>query len=97
MNQKITIKTEAGEISYFIFDPDQAIDQQLAILHGGEIGHGITYRLTETQVQMVDYFCDSVIGATKSCQLRIRMKLFHCGGIQSKHKQTAPKWVPFSF
>lgn len=63
MNQKITIKTEAGEISYFILDPDQAIDQQLAILHGREIGHGITYRLTETQVQMVDYFCDSVIGA----------------------------------
>lgn len=63
MNQKITIKTEAGEISYFIVDPDQAIDQQLAILHGREIGHGITYRLTETQVQMVDYFCDSVIGA----------------------------------
>lgn len=63
MNQKITIKTEAGDISYFIIDPHQAIDKQLATLHGGEIGHGITYRLTKTQVQMVDYFCDSVIGA----------------------------------
>lgn len=43
MNQKITIKTEAGEISYFILDPDQAIDQQLAILHGREIGHETTF------------------------------------------------------
>lgn len=63
MNKKITIKTDRGEVYNFIIDPQQEMDVQLAQLLGGENGHGITYRMTETQIQMVDYYYNSVIGA----------------------------------
>ena len=63
MNKKITIKTDRGEVYNFIIDPQQEMDVQLAQLLGGENGQGITYRMTETQIQMVDYYYNSVIGA----------------------------------
>lgn len=63
MNKKITIKTDRGEVYNFIIDPQQEMDVQLTQLLGGENGHGITYRMTETQIQMVDYYYNSVIGA----------------------------------
>lgn len=34
MNRKITIRTGRGEICYFIIDPQQKLEDQLARLHG---------------------------------------------------------------
>ena len=63
MNKKITVKTQSGSICYFIIDDAQNIEAQLARLHGQSADHGITFRMTETQIQMVDYYCHDVIGS----------------------------------
>ena len=63
MNPKITVRTQCGEICYCIIDPAQNVDSQLAQLHGQTVGHGITFRMTETQIQQVDYYCNDVMGS----------------------------------
>lgn len=63
MNQKVTVKTQRGDLCYFIIDPSQNIANQLAQVHSSTVGHDITYTMTETQVQMIDYFHDEVMGA----------------------------------
>lgn len=65
MNQKITVRTHNGNVCYFIIDPAQDISQQLAQVHGGSVGHGITYEMTATEIQTIDYYCGSVMFAHK--------------------------------
>lgn len=63
MHQKITVRTQRGDICYCIIDTEQDIESQLAQVHGLSAGHGITARMTETQIQLVDYYYNDVIGA----------------------------------
>ena len=65
MNRKITVRTHRGDLRSFILDPAQDIPQQLATVHRGQIGHGITYQMTETEIQTIDYFCGEVMFAHK--------------------------------
>ncbi len=63
MNKKITVKTQIGDIRYCIIDFNQDVDNQLAQVHGHDGNHGISARLTDTQILVVDYFHDSLMGA----------------------------------
>ena len=63
MNKKITVRTHNGKICYFVIDPAKNISQQLAQVHGGSEGHGISYEMTETEIQTVDYYCNCVMFA----------------------------------
>ena len=63
MNQKITVRTHSGELRSFIIDPTRDIPGQLAKVHNSSVGHGITYEMTDTQIQTIDYFCGEVMFA----------------------------------
>lgn len=62
MNQKITVKTQRGDICYFIIDPEKDIDAQLAHLHGHTSDHGVTARMRNHRIELVDYFHNDVMG-----------------------------------
>ena len=63
MNRKIIVKTQQGNICYCILDYEQNVEAQLAQVLGYTDGHGITARMTATQIQLVDYYLNDVIGA----------------------------------
>ena len=62
MNTKITVRTEQGDIWSCVLDEGAPIMPQLEQLTGIRAGGGLAPRLTETELQIVDYFHDEPQG-----------------------------------
>lgn len=64
MNKKITIKAQNSSICYCIVDFEGNVEDQLLQVHSlGDNFRGITVRMTDTSIQLVDYFHNDIIGS----------------------------------
>lgn len=62
MNTKLTVRTEHGDIWSCVLDENAPLQPQLEQLTGIRSGGGLAPRLTETELQIVDYFHDEPQG-----------------------------------
>lgn len=62
MNTKVTVRTERGDVWSFVLDESAPLQPQLEQLTGVRSGNGLAPRLTETELQVVDYYHDEPMG-----------------------------------
>lgn len=56
MNKKLTVKTEFGDLRYCVLSSERELEEQLMEVLGFSKGYGITVKLSEKHVNVVDYF-----------------------------------------
>ena len=60
MNKKVTVKTEHGDIVYCVVNGESPIEKQLGNFWNTDGNGGLSTRLKNNQIQIVDYFHDEL-------------------------------------